>query len=385
MSSKTVRVPVNPLMLRWARERAAQDLNALEKTFPDIAAWERGDKQPTLKQLERFARKTHVPFGYLFLDAPPDEPLPIPDFRTMHGVSRRPSPNLLDTIYICQQRQEWYRNYLQTLGAEALPFVGSATLNDEPIQVAADIRERLQFDLEERRKMSSWTEALRRFVNQVEGAGVLVMSSGIVGSNTHRKLDPQEFRGFALVDDLAPVVFINAADTKAAQMFTLAHELAHVWLGESGVSDVQVSAFPNEKVEKWCNQVAAELLVPATALAQIYQSGEDLRHELDRLARYFKVSTLVILRRIYESGALSRGAFWQAYEDELAHLRQFERRGAGGGDFYRTLNTRVSKSFAMAIVTSTLEGQTLFRDAYQMLGIRTHETFSQFAQRLGVA
>lgn len=385
MSSKTVRVPVNPLMLRWARERAGQDLSALEKAFPDLPAWERGDGQPTLKQLERFAQKTHVPFGYLFLDAPPDEPLPIPDFRTMHRMSRRPSPDLLDTIYICQQRQEWYRNYLQRLGAEALPFVGSVTLEADPIQVAADIRQRLQFDLEERRNMGSWEEALRRFVEQTEAAGVLVMSSGIVGSNTHRKLDPQEFRGFALVDSLAPVVFINAADTKAAQMFTLAHELAHVWLGKSGVSDVQVGAFPDETVEKWCNQVAAELLVPAAALERAHQPAEELRPELDRLARHFKVSTLVILRRLHEIGALNREEFWQAYQEELAHLRQFERRGAGSGDFYRTLNTRVSKSFAQAVVISALEGQTLFRDAFQMLGIRKQETFHQFAQSLGVA
>ncbi|GAB4272830.1 MAG: ImmA/IrrE family metallo-endopeptidase [Candidatus Promineifilaceae bacterium] len=385
MPSKTMRIPVNPLMLRWARERAGQELSALEKAFPDLAAWERGDVQPTLKQLERFAQKTHVPFGYLFLDSPPNEPLPIPDFRTMPGVSRRPSPNLLDTIYICQQRQEWYRNYLQTLGAEALSFVGSVTLEAEPTEVATDIRQRLQFDLEERRKMRTWEEALRRFIDQAEAAGVLVMSSGIVGSNTHRKLDPQEFRGFALVDNLAPVVFINAADTKAAQIFTLAHELAHVWLGESGVSDVQIASFPDERVETWCNQVAAELLVPVAALEQVHEPGEDLRPELDRLAHYFKVSTLVILRRLHEIGAFSREEFWQAYQDEVEHLRQFERRGAGGGDFYRTLNTRVSKSFAQAVVISTLEGQTLFRDAYQMLGIRKPETFRKFAQALGVA
>ncbi len=384
MASKTIRVAVNPLMLRWARERAAQDLGALEKAFPDLAAWERGDKQPTLRQLERFARKTHVPFGYLFLESPPDETLPIPDFRTMRRVPQRPSPDLLDTIYICQQRQEWYRNYLQTLGTEALPFVGSVTREDDPVLVAADIRERLKFDPEERRNTPSWTQALRYFSDQAEAAGVLVMSGGIVGNNTHRKLDPQEFRGFTLVDDLAPLVFINTADTKAAQIFTLAHELAHVWLGQSGVSDAQIAVFPDEEVEKWCNQVAAELLVPVAELELMYQSGEELRRELDRLARYFKVSTLVILRRLHESGMFGREEFWQAYQEEVEHLRRFERRSAGGGDFYRTLKTRVGKSFAQAVVISVLEGRTLFRDAFQMLGIRKQETFRELAQSLGV-
>jgi len=385
MAGKVVRVPVKPQMLRWACERAQRDIGSLRRSFPKIDAWERGELQPTLKQLERFANVTRVPFGYFFLDSPPDEVLPIPDFRTMAGVSQRPSSDLLDTIYICQQRQEWYRGYLQVIGEEPLPFVGTARLRDDIVQVAAKIRRCLHFDVEERSQLSTWTEALRRFIEQAENAGILVMASGIVGSNTHRKLEPEEFRGFALVDDLAPLVFINAADTKSAQMFTLAHELVHIWLGESGVSDAQISKFTDEKTERWCNQVAAELLVPRSALRESYHLQSDLQSEMDRLARQFKVSTLVILRRIYEIGALDQVTFWQAYQEEMDRLRQFERRGTGGGDFYRTLNVRLSKPFVQAVVVSALEGQTLFRDAFQMLGIRKAETFDRLVRMLEVA
>ena len=384
MASRIVRVPVNPEMLRWARQRAGRDIESLRKAFPKIDAWERGEIQPTMKQLECFAHKMRVPFGFLFLVAPPDEPVPIPDFRTTAGTSRRPSPDLLDTIYICQQRQEWYRGYLQTLGEKALSFVGTASLDDDPVRVAADIRRHLHFDIQERQEIPTWTEALRHFIEQAGTAGVLVMCSGIVGSNTRRKLDPEEFRGFALADKLAPLVFINAADTKSAQMFTLAHELAHIWLAESGVSDAGITVFPDKGIERWCNQAAAELLVPLTAFQQTYRPKANLPEELDRLARRFKVSTLVVLRRIYEIGALSREEFWQGYRDELTRLRHFERRGGGGGDFYRTLNARVSKSFAEAVVISTLEGETLFRDAFQMLSIRKQETFRKLAQVLGV-
>ena len=147
-----------------------------------------------------------------------------------------------------------------------LPFVGSARLEDDAVEVASRMRRALGLDLEERRRLSTWTEALRRFIEQADALGVLVMVSGVVGSNNRRRLDPQEFRGFALADPLAPLIFINGADTKAAQMFSLAHELAHIWLGQSAVSDAEARATPNQAVERWCNRIAAELLVQLGAL-----------------------------------------------------------------------------------------------------------------------
>ena len=159
------------------------------------------------------------------------------------------------------------------------------------------MRAALGFDLAERRALRTWTDALRRFIEQVDSIGVLVMVNGVVGNNTRRKLDPEEFRGFALADDLAPLIFINGADTKAAQMFTLAHELAHIWLGESALSNVEPASAPSHAIEVWCNRIAAELLVPQETLRVAYREGEGLPAQLNRLARHFKVSTLVVLRR----------------------------------------------------------------------------------------
>lgn len=379
-----LRVPVNPALLRWARERAALTIGDLAKRFPHYEQWEQGVAQPTLKQLEQLAQVLHAPIGYLFLSTPPEEPLPIPDFRTLPGRPERPSPDLLDTIYLCQQRQAWYRDFLTREASRPLPFIRSATIKQNPVGVAADIRRRLKFDVEERNQIPTWSEALRRFIEQVEAAGILVMVSGVVGNDPHRKLSVQEFRGFTLVDELAPLIFINATDSKSAQMFTLAHELAHLWLGSGGVSDVQLRTFPDSEIERWCNQVAAELLVPLEEFRRLFSPDEPRRSILDRLARHFKVSTLVILRRMAEAGVISREDFWQAYEEELEHLQQFERQGEGGGNFYHTLPLRVSRTFAEAVIISALEGQTLFREAYQILGIRKHETFQKFAETLGV-
>lgn len=378
-----MRVEVKPELLRWARERSGLDPGALAHRFPRLDGWERREASPTLKQLESFAKATHTPVGYLFLQEPPIERVPIPDFRTAGNEHiGRPSPDLLDTIYICQQRQEWYRDFARSEGEAPVPFVGSARPTDDVEATAARIRRALGFDVEERRQMPTWTEALRRFIEQADALGVLVMVNGVVGSNNRRKLDPREFRGFALSDHLAPLVFINGADTKAAQAFTLAHELAHIWLGLSAVSDAQASRMPEHEVERWCNRVAAELLAPLAAVRAEYQPGNPLGEEINRLARRFKVSTLVVLRRIHDVGGLTQDQLWRAYGEELQRLLALP--AGSGGDFYLTLGARASKRFARALVVSALEGRSSFTEAFRLLGFKKMATFRELGQSLGV-
>jgi Zn-dependent peptidase ImmA (M78 family) len=377
------RVAIQPQLLRWACERAGFDQTDLEHKFPHLAAWESGTAHPTLKQLEAFAKATYTPVGYLFLPEPPVEKVPIPDFRAL-GNERigHPSPDLLDTIYVCQQRQEWFRNYARSMGEKPMAFVGSARLEHEIVSTAARIRTALNFDVTVRRQMPTWTDALRHFIEQADDVGILVMCNGVVHNNNYRHLDPKEFRGFAMADDLAPLVFINGADTKAAQMFTLAHELAHIWLGQSAVSDSQLVTVPNEEVERWCNEVAAELLVPLELMQREYRADGTLADEVSRLARRFKVSTLVILRRILDVGGLSQQEFWEAYPAEVDRLRAIPR--GTGGNFYLTQAARVSKRFAAALVTNTLEGQTRYNDAFRMLGFSKLSTFKELGRSLGV-
>ncbi len=378
-----IRAAVKPELLRWARERSRIPEDDLQRRFPRLEEWERGAAQPTLKQLEAFARAVHAPIGYLFLPEPPVERAPIPDFRTIAGSRpRQPSPDLLDTIYVCEQRQEWYREHAITTGEQPLDFVGSVALGDDIAGTAARMRERLSFDLEERRQASTWVEALRRFIEQADEIGVLVMCSGVVLNNNYRRLDASEFRGFALTDVYAPLVFINGADTKAGQMFTLAHELAHIWLGKTALSDAQPSDVDGNEVERWCNRVAAELLVPLEMLRSEYEQERGLRSEMERLARRFKVSSLVILRRIYDLGALTYDAFQRAYEAELARLLALP--GGSGGNFYLTQAARLSRRFARALVVSTVEGRTLYREAFRLLGFSKLETFQELGRSVGV-
>ena len=380
------RVAINPALIRWARERAGQAQEELAARFKKLPEWEAGEVRPTLKQVEAFAHAVHVPVGYLFLAEPPQEAVPIPDFRTVAGRAvRQPSPNLLDTIYACQERQSWYRDFARVAQQPEVGFVGSATVETRPEAVAARMRETLGFDLAARRACPTWADALRLFIRQADAAGVLVMVSGVVMSNTRRRLNPAEFRGFALCDPLAPLIFVNGADSKAAQMFTLAHELAHLWLGASALSNSEAALRAGVRREEvWCNAVAAELLVPLAALRAELRDGEAVPQALTRLARAFKVSNLVILRRLLDADWLDRRRFDAAWAQESARLRALEQRGSDGGNFYRTTLSRVSRRFAHALVVSTLEGQTLYRDAYRMLGVAKAETFNKLGREVGV-
>lgn len=387
------RVPVKPEMLRWACERAGLDIDALTKrqTLKKLPAWLSEDEQPTFKQLEDFAKATHTPFGFFFLAEPPDEPVPIPDFRTMRGDRiQRPSPNMLDTIYVCQQRQDWYRQHAQLIGEEPLAFVNSVLVGADVAQTAASIRAALALDAPLGASARNNADALRLLLDRADALGVMVMVSGIVGNHTRRPLDPDEFRGFALVDPLAPLVFVNGADTKAAQIFTLIHELAHVWAGESGVSDVTATSTPRIEIERWCNAVAAEVLAPLTEFKAALRSNAELWSEAHRLADIFRVSTLVVLYRMHDAGRLTREQHAAAFRRESARLSALvaareEEAGEGGGNFYHTARYRLSRRFASAVIASTWEGRSTFTEAFRLLGCRNVRTLESLGGHLGMA
>lgn len=381
-----LRVSLNPELLLWARERAGLDQAALVTRFKKLPEWEDGRLKPTLKQLERYARAVHVPLGCLFLKSPPKESLPITDFRTIGGaVVQRPSPNLLDTIYACQERQDWYQDYAKISGFDELEFVGSANLASAPTSVAEEMRKETGFDLETRKNFRTWSESLRQLMKKVDQIGVLIMVNGVVNNNTQRKLSLAEFRGFALSDRYAPLIFVNGQDSKSAQIFTLAHELAHIWLGSTGLSNNSVEPIRHTRTEEvWCNSVAAEFLVPMKDFQSQLDQKESLEEALDRLARRFKVSTLVVLRRLYDADWIDQDIFRATLKQQLGRLQELSLRRSSGGNFYHTNIARVGERFARALISNTLEGFTLYKDAYRMLGVRKAQTFKGLVQKVGL-
>lgn len=376
------RVAVKREVLRWAVNRSGRPLQSLQRRFPKIRQWETGESQPTLRQLESLAKATLTPLGFFFLPAPPEERLPIPYFRTLGDEPlRRPSADLLESVQTMQRRQAWMREFLIEQGHERLPFVRSATLNETPRGVADRIRRTLGFDQGWAAGQATWTEALRALRDAMEAAGILVMVNGVVGNNTHRKLDPNEFRGFVLVDDYAPLVFVNGADGKAAQMFTLAHELAHVFMGSSAAFDLREMLPAADPTEQACNQVAAEFLVPESELRPMWPSVRTAPEPFQIIAHRFKVSVLVAARRALDLTLIRRAEFLNFYRAYQENERRKAARQPEGGDFYGTQNARIGRRFARAVVRAVKEDRLLYSEAYRLTGLYG-KAFDRYADLL---
>ncbi len=360
---------VNPEVISWARERCGLTPDMLAKKLNTKVArylsWEDGVDQPTFKQAQKLANAVHVPFGYFFLPGPPVEELAIPDLRTIGGrAPRSPSPDLIETVRSVVAKQEWFKDFLIENSAEELNFIGSFDFREvEPQVVVRDICSVLEIENSPDLRKGDNDTYLTRLVNACEDKRILVMRSGIVGTNTRRKLDVSEFRGFAIADSLAPVIFINSADANSARLFTLVHELAHLWIGSSGISSVEPE---DQREEAFCNQVAGEFLVPRAEFLNRWDNGSDYLSNFAILSSEFHVSRLVIARRALQLDLVSKETYQNFYRSEV---EDFKKQDRGGGDFYRNSKARNSALFSRAVIREALRNKMLLRDAGRLLDI----------------
>ena len=374
---------INAEMLSWARERAGLSVSRLAEKLQQpedkVAAWEAGEARPTFRQAQQFAQQVHAPFGYLFLRQPPEDDLPIPDLRTVGDHAPRGiSVDLKDVLRDVLRRQIWYRDYQIAMDESAVAVVGRAKGSMTAAAIVADMRKWLEVPPHPER--GSWDEYFRDLVQRIERLGILVMRSGIVGNNTRRVLSVEEFRGFAIADPIAPVIFINAADVPEARLFTLVHELAHIWLGESGISDGDPAN--RRRTEKLCNAVAAEFLVPEEEFLPLWQEVEDWKANLAPLAAHFHVSQWVIARRAQELELIAEQDYRRYVVNRLEAYRNREERG--GASFDRVVPGRVSKRLAQAVASEAMSGRLLLRDAYQLIGVRPHRLKTFARKELGL-
>lgn len=376
---------INPNMLSWARDRAQLSVSALAQKLhigeDKLAEWEEGKKLPTFQQALKFSDKTHIPFGYLFLQQPPEEALPLPDLRTISGNQPlRVSAELRDMIRIVLQRQSWYSEYLIEQGELKNPVVARCHMSTPVFDIVDDMRKIL--GLAKHPERGSWEEYFRDLIRRIEDIGVLVMRQADVGHWT-RPLSVSEFRGFAIADSIAPVIFINQADAPSARLFTLCHELAHIWIGKSGISDSKPDAHRQEEI--LCNAVAAEFLVPEMEFLSLWKESFDgWQENLAMLEAHFRVSQWVIARRAQTLNKISLSTY-QRFIDGLreSYQKKESSKTGTGPSYYVTKHSQISDRFSKAVVSNALSGRLLLRDAGSLLGIKPNNIV-KYAKELGI-
>ncbi|MGZ8160733.1 MAG: ImmA/IrrE family metallo-endopeptidase [Methylobacter sp.] len=370
---------ISPNILRWAADQSGLSLDAL------VDLLGKPNKHDALvagkfsiREAETLAKKTHIPFGYFFLDTPPvTAQRTLPDLRQLPNHEPL-SIDFFDVLDDVLRKQQWYQEYLQEHGAQKLDFVGKYPFNAKlpAAQIAVDIRRTLDISDQERKQCRTCGEFFTLLSEKAENIGILIFKNGIVKSNTRRSLSVSEFRGFAIADTFAPVIFINGKDSEAAWIFTLAHEIAHIWLGESGVSDLPASQQKSgNTLEAYCNRIAAELLTPESQFLTAWEQTATAK--FDTLSKTFKVSQLVIARRALDLGKID----WATYQ--TISDASNKQKSSSGGDPYRSYPLRNSKRLTRALVASAMSGNTLLREAASLLNIRT-ETVMELSKRLGI-
>ena len=396
---------VKPAILKWAEQRGTKNPENLKEHFSSWDDWTSGTDQPSLEQVRKIADYTNLPFGLFMLNEPPIDELPIPDFRSGRGNTTNPlatpSRNLLDVIMQSQRRQSWYEDYLAAVGADVpLEFVGSAR-GLKVTEAAEKIRKQLDYSVSTRAKFNKPDDARSYLVRAFEALGGLVVITSMVGNNTSRPLDHDEFRGFSVQSRLAPFVFVNSHNESFnAQVFSLLHEFAHIWRGESGVSgsseDNEISRDPRESytietarkgdnhddIERWCNLVASEVAVPSNHLHKEFNpNNADFTGEIKRLASIYKCSTLVVMIRLRELNLVPWKGFSTKYTAELQRLQEVSTETrSGGGNFYLTQRFRIGETLSHAVIRDLRQGRTAPAGALRLLGFRDTAIMDKYAQ-----
>jgi len=340
--------------------------------FPQFDNWISGEDYPTYNQLVELSKRFNVPFGYFFLEKLPKYDLPIPHYRTIKENDFIPSEELLDTIKFAQKIQEWSKDILLEWGNTNIEFCGKYKNNYDLNAIVEELKK--IFDINEgwANSQNTWKDALKYLVSKAEEKGIIVLLNGIVGNNTHRKLNVEEFRGFVLYDEIAPVVFINNNDALSAKIFTLIHEVVHLLIGQSASFDLRNFQSADDKIEKFCDKCTAEFLVPEKEIKNVYRN-----HNIDELARHFKVSQIVILRRLLDTSVITQQKFYEKLK-EMYEI-EIKKPEKGGGDFYHTIPNRLSKRFLYILNRAVKDNIVLFRDALKItqLSAKTYDTLIQ--------
>ncbi len=378
-------VNVSPEIIDWV-------IGSIQHENPEelkiLIKWQSGRKTPTFNQIQEMSKAINIPLGYFFLEKPPKEDLSFLEYRTVDSIQvERPSRNLLDTIHDMENIRDWMRDYQIAIDAAPLAFVGAAKDIWDAQTIAAMIRDTLRIPLDWFRESENSWDSFKRIRTCAENCGIIIMLNGIVGNNTHRKLDIESFRAFMLLDEYAPLIFINTNDSKNGKLFSLFHEIAHIWLGiDDFYNDRYGSASKVSPKETLCNAVAAELLVPQSIFIDEWnnpQDSLDINSKIPSLATNFRCGTVVIARKALINRLSTQNQYDVIVQNAIENYlkAQTSESNSGGGNFYRTMATRIDKRFLNALANSVYEGKTQYTDAFRLTNTNL-KTFVSLVERV---
>lgn len=366
-------------ILYWARQRAKMSIEQLAESIKvkvdKVQKWEDGEKKPTFTQAQKLAKVFQIPFGYLFLKNPPTETLAIPDLRTFDN---RPistiSPNFRILLNNIEAKQEWYKEYILENDLGKKEFLEKFNLKSDKELLINDITINLNLQKYIAKGLNP-KNFLEQLTEEIRNLDILVMKGANVANATRKKLDLEEFRGFAIYDVYAPLIFINTADSYTAQLFTLLHEVVHLWIGKSGISP-QISQTNNE-IEFFCNEIVGEILMPKSLVQ------EDANYE--DLAKKFSVSTQAMLTRMYFLKLINADTYKKYTEIEKEKFLEIKetKRKSSGGNFYYTLKSKIGENFSYALLGSLYEGKISYKDTSYLLDV-SPTVINNFAKELKI-
>ncbi len=380
-----VNVNIQPAIISWALSQS-DEVKLGDKLMKNIREWLDGSKIPTFNQIEDFSRKSNIPIGYFFLQNPPVEEVKLLEFRTIDSTElANPSRDIIDTIREMESIQDWMKQYREDTGFEELSIVGCLKNQTDVNRIVEKIRYDLDLPLDWNSNCRNMSEAFAYTRDLLEKCGVLVMLNGVVGKNTHRSLSIDEFRAFALVDEWAPLIFINSADSQGGKLFSLYHELVHIWLGIDDLYNDRKHNSSVKPLEVLCNAVACELIVPENMFLEIWSKCNDFEidEKIAYIAKNFKCSDSVIARKALDHKLIDQMQYMQIVNDAIDAYREMkERKETNGGNYYNTMGTRLDSVFVRAMCESIQMGRTSYTEAYRLTNT-SRKTFPKIAESKG--
>lgn len=358
--AKGNRVEVRRDIYFWAIEESQKEFEEIKNKFKKIETWISGEDHPTFRQVESLAKFLGVPLGYMFLEEPPRTNLIESEFRTIGNKIPEISKDLQDTLYIIARKKDWLSEYRREKGWGKLLPDDFRDLSKDNILPAKKYLELDEFWYKEHKDKDSAFKFLRK---KLESKGIIVMQSGVVGSDNRRRLNVNEFRGFLLYDDIAPFIFVNSRDSKAGKIFTLIHEYIHFLFQEDDIFTDEDSD------ETHINMITAEFLIPASHVQELWDNSKPELEQIEELSRLFHVSRLAVAIKLKELGKISQNVVNTVKRQTEILLRD---RGTGEsdgrGNYYRTNRSRLGDSFLVAVIQGAESGDISYTYAFDLLG-----------------